>query len=229
MVDFKIYATEMKREDVDKLKLVKNGQLGFLGRVYRLNKDECLKVFRNPIEEFDVPGYLELTKCDIPSAVLPKKLITIDDEFYGYVMDYVDGITLEDIKNMDYSYLLKAFSLFLKNVISETAECGILVQDTHSQNIMYDRKNHKFKSIDCDRWYRTYMDKEKTIKYNFREIIAGFVYALKLGAYPTADMNTDFIDYYETIRENLEKKTKEKIKTAEEMRVHLLLDRIGWY
>ena len=229
MVDLKKYAVSMNREDIDKLKLVKNGQIGFLSMVYRLNDDECLKVFRSPLEDYEMPGYLELANCNISSATLPKKLITIDDKFYGYIMDYVDGITLEDIKDMDYSYLLKTFNEYLKTILSETAECGFLVQDAHSQNMMYDRRAHKFKSIDCDRWFKTYMDKNKTIKYNFNEIMTGFVYALKLGSYPTVDMKTDFVDYYESIRENLEKKSKTKIKTVEEMRVNLLLDRVGWF
>ncbi len=231
MIDLKRKALEMSANDIEKLKLVKNGNIGLLSRVYRLNEDECLKVFRQPKEDFELPDYLELTKCSISSATIPKKLITIGDKFYGYIMDYVDGIMLEDIKDMDYSYLLKTFNEYLKTILSETSECGFLVQDAHSQNIMYDRKNYKFKSIDCDSWFKTYMDKDKTIKYNFNEIMAGFVYGLKLGSYPTVDMNTDFVDYYESIRENLEKKSKTKIriKTVEEMRTHLLLDRIGWF
>ena len=44
MVDLKKKALEMSKSDIEKLKLVKNGNIGLLSMVYRLNDDECVAV-----------------------------------------------------------------------------------------------------------------------------------------------------------------------------------------
>lgn len=199
----------LTKEQIEKLVLVKNGDIGCFSTVYRLNETECIKLFNHPLDKRRFKKYDSLTKVCFQYATFPKRILIINDKIIGFIMDYVDGVLLDFVEGVDYSTFLKEYDCFMKKLILETCETGFAMEDFHSQNAIYNYKTGVIKAIDCDQWTR---DKTPFNK-NFEQLVDCFVDLLKLPAIYTIDEDTDFIDYYETFRFEIEKDFDCKIKT----------------
>ena len=90
----------MSKNDIKKLKLVKNGNCGTTSKVYKLNDKECIKVFNNSMDEFDLYRMNRFTKMSFEGANLPKVLVLINNKSSSYVClvytyIYVSHFTVE--------------------------------------------------------------------------------------------------------------------------------------
>ena len=209
---------------IKKLELVINGDIGASSRVYKLNYNECIKLFYEYKDEFELKRYHDYTKLNFECAVLPKTLYLINNKFKALKMDFVNGVMLSEISQyMDYSkYVVLANSLIESS--KEISEEGIVVYDSHSNNIMYNYDKDKFVLIDQGDWSNQRIDSDEASRLNFRILhntlrSTLFDNSFSIGNLKESlDMDGDFIDYYETERQLTEKKTGQKIITIGEFR-----------
>ncbi len=213
-IDFNI--KKISQTKLDKLELVKNGSCGHFGKVYRLNRRECIKIFYS---KFDAPFMKRLneqTMVKFKTAQMPKYLVDLDGDVRGYVTDYVKGNTLVDSLDCDFSQFLKTYSKFIKTASQEISEGKYLIRDASSTNLLLNNKATSIKLVDTDWWCRKdIMTVKELISKNFNELNAAvFNRFLFLLSYDIFDLtiNDDFVDYYESVREDIENKKNVKIK-----------------
>lgn len=70
-MDSTIKIKSMSFKQIDKLKLVRNGGIGANGKVYRLNSNECLKIFEYYKDINDEKKFKEFTQYNLETAELP--------------------------------------------------------------------------------------------------------------------------------------------------------------
>ena len=210
------------KDEIDKLKLVKNGETGHFGKVYRLNMDECIKIYNDPIDDFLMFNLNEKTNATLETAALPKRLAVIDKKVKGYTMDYIFGPRLLDCEDYDYSKFIELYGAFVKKASEEISLEGYSIIDASVGNIVLDVFRKEFRLIDTDLWKREdSCEYDELLNRNFTELnLALFNRFLFLLGYDIAGLRPqdDFVDYYETLREDIEKKNDIKIKTLGDVR-----------
>lgn len=212
-------AQKFTRYEINKLSLVKNGDCGLYGNIYRLNEEECLKYYKVSIDAYQYYKLNEFTQYYFESAVFPNRLVLVNKKFHGYIMDYVDGYRLDECNNMEFSTLLKLYKEYIDTILDELSEEKIEMFDVHSGNIMYDAINKKFKSIDCEDWEVINLPSYKIKENNFRKLNAALRSVITEDEFhfmKKITLDTDFIDYYESYRQKLEKKSKKKILVVQD-------------
>ena len=225
MLDFKFdNVQKMSFCDIKKLELVNNGDVGSSSKVYKLNDKECIKLFNESKDIFELKRYSEYTKLDFSCAALPKTLYLINNKFRAVKTDFVNGIMLSEIDcEIEYSKFL-ILSKQLLDASKEINEEGIMIFDSHSDNIMYNYDEDKFVLIDQGEWSQHRVDTLYASTMNFgilhdtiRSVL--FKNAFSIGNQKKSfDIDGDFIDYYEIEREILQRKTGQKIKTIGDFR-----------
>lgn len=212
--------------NLKKLSLVKNGDIGISSKVYRLDKDKCIKIFNESKNEFDMHRYNRFTNLDFECAVLPRELVLLRKKFRGYTMDFVNGNTLYNLDtNIEYS----KFLMLAKKLIEESKEIteeGIILFDAHTDNIMYDKNKKKLVLTDPDEW--AFSSTLKAKEFNFTILNASiceymfgtqdFVFNDDIPIFAKISEEDDFIDYYETLRDNMSRERSIKIKTISDSR-----------
>ena len=210
------------KDEIDKLKLVKDGDTGHFGKIYRLNIDECIKIYNDPIDDFLVFNLNEKTNIALETATMPKRLAVIDKKVKGYTMDYVFGPRLLDCMHYDYSKFIELYGKFVNKASEEVSLAGYSIIDASAGNIMLDVFRKEFKLVDTDLWKREdSCEYEQLRNRNFTELnLALFNRFLFLLGYDIAGLTPqdDFVDYYETLREEIEKKNDIKSKTLGDVR-----------
>lgn len=210
---------KLTRTEINKLELVKHGDCGLYGYIYRLNEEECLKYYKVRIDEFQFYKLNEFTQYSFNAAVFPRRLVLVDKKFKGYIMEYVDGYRLDECKDMDFSTVLRAYKEYIDTLLEELSEEKIEMRDVHAGNIMYDSKSGKFKSIDCEDWEVRNLPTHEIKESNFRKLNLAFRSAITEDDFhfmKKITMDTDFIDYYESYRKKIENKTKRKILVVQD-------------
>lgn len=203
--------------EISKLKLVKNGDCGHFGRVYRLNRKECLKVFNTKFNDKFVKVISEQTKFSFDNVEMPKQLVEVDGTIKGYITNYIKGNNLVDSLDCDYTKFLIIYSNFIKNATQEISSEKYLITDASSTNIMINNRQTLVKLVDTDLWRRRYdLSCFDIVEKNFNELNAAvfnrFLFLLNYDLFKLK-INDDFVDYYECVREDIEKKRNVKIKT----------------
>ena len=204
---------------ISNLSLVKNGDKGYFGKVYRLNDEECLKIFNDYNNEkffgFNVEDLLEKTKYRFNTVVMPKKAVFVDEKYAGYIVDYIDGIALSECLDYDFSAVLVMYNNLIEKVVEEVSEAGFIMEDVNFSNIMVDPKTKDLRIIDTDFWKISKKHRVGTIKeinkntlnkYFFRSIRSSYYVIEKLQC-------SDFISFFETMKKNIETSNNVKIKT----------------
>ena len=211
--------TNLSIKQISQLKLIKNGDIGANGKVYILNDMECLKVFDEPKDFYDVDKFRKFTTYEFETANMPKELVYIANVFSGYISDYIDGPMLCDCDDFDFSEVLALYVDFIKKACFEISERKIVISDTGCTNILFDKSTNKFKMIDPDLWS---IQNDITIpiirKLNFNNLDIAFctyVFGV-IKKYP--NINTDYIDFYESYKKQIEEKCKTKLKTIGDIR-----------
>lgn len=225
MIKYKLDNIEkMSLHHIKRLELVRNGDKGASSRVYSLNYNECIKLFNEYKDEFELKRYHDYTKLNFDCAALPKTLYLINNKFRALKMDCINGIMLSELEPyMEYSkYVMLANQLIQSS--KEISEEGIVIYDSHSHNIMYNYDKDRFVLIDQDEWSVNRVDSEEAKRLNFRILnntlrSTLFNNDFSIGNLKESlDEDGDFIDYYETERELAEKKIGQKIITIGEFR-----------
>ena len=124
---------------------------GYNAFVYKLNDKEVFKKFYKP-QRFE-SSCKELSKMYSDTFIYPKELVYENGEFVGYIMDYVEGNTLDNISE----------NTNIQEYIDEVKRCeyevaGITthkyyVIDFKEENIMY-TSDHEMKFIDTDYYFK---------------------------------------------------------------------------
>ena len=71
----KLNVRNIDEKEIKKLKLVKHGDCGYFGRVYRLNELECIKIFYEKLSGYKINKYNEQTQFLFETARMPKYLV----------------------------------------------------------------------------------------------------------------------------------------------------------
>ena len=209
-------------KEIKSLSLVRNGKIGFNSVVYRLNDKECLKVFRNSKGLSNLYGMYKVGKLmeyTFETAEMPKRLALIDNKYNGYVLNYIDGPMLEECIDYDFSKILHLYSELIEKATNEISEQGILLVDINAYNILLDKTNNKLKLIDSDTWI---INSKKSIGHlkslNFKNMAQTFSCFALSDLFCDLDMDGDFVDYFETRKNEIEKRKHIKTKTISDMR-----------
>ena len=224
----KLNIVKIKSSELLGLKLVNNGDLGSTSRVYHYGENECIKIFNHNMDSFDLYRMNELTNLSIEGANLPKKLVLLRNKFRAYIMDYINGVMLSQLEEMNFDEVLALFTTLI-DTSDNLGEEKIRIYDVHDDNIMYNYDKKILELIDPVEWNRC-MKSTKVIKEeNFKMINIALRTYLFFGSnyllpilvdydFPELKRTDDYIDYYQTLKENLERKTSSKIKTIDDSR-----------
>ncbi|MGN1000611.1 MAG: hypothetical protein ACI4OG_01585 [Bacilli bacterium] len=222
----------MSKNDIKKLKLVKNGNCGTTSKVYKLNDKECIKVFNNYMDEFDLYRMNRFTEMSFEGANLPKVLVLINNKFKASIMDYINGEMLSELTSIDYSTFIRIANELVQNV-KIISEERIRIFDSHTENIMYNYDTGKLVLTDPGEWsFDTLNTKEEITRKNFELInssIRGHLFmtdsylpsCFYIPNLVDISVDDDFIDYYEDLKEKIEKTKNVKIKTILDSRRYM--------
>lgn len=223
---------KMSKSDIKKLSLVKNGDMGTTSKVYRLNDYECLKYFNYSMDEYDMYRLNKFTNLRFEGANLPNKLVIVNNKFRGYITDFINGETLETFNGLDYSEFVKSASTLLDNVHNISME-RIRILDSHEGNIMYNYDKGMLEITDPVEWcFDSVSSKDEVWNKNFRLVNATIrkylfstddIYnpSLYIPDLSEIEPSSDFVSYYEEIRDKMEEAKVIKIKTIFDARRYI--------
>ena len=150
----------MNFNDIDEIKSLKFIGCGKYGNVYKFNDNKIIKLYK----EYGYYEYGKLSIYNIPSnkfKLLKKKqrkivntdlvddIIFVDNKPVGVSSKYVNGKTLDKIRNEISLSIKKDISFQLINNAKELIDNGIYSLDYKLNNIMYSN-DEKIKIIDLD-------------------------------------------------------------------------------
>ena len=138
--------------ELDNYKILNCSKLGSTSNIYKYKNNQIIKLFKYPesIEKLNTIEHIK--KLNLKSFITPNKFIFIDEQYYGYSMDYFQAETLIDIKdNIKYLTILKNIKLIDKDIETLTKN-NIKINDLNFLNILYKSKNNKLKIIDLDEY-----------------------------------------------------------------------------
>lgn len=115
---------------------------------YVLENGDILKIFNNPKRKEEIKKFKYFLEYSNNSFMFPKELVYDSKYFYGYVTGFINANTLEDSFYKSSLVKLSSHSLKLERDIDLISQAGILVNDLHSKNILYD--GAKLSVIDFD-------------------------------------------------------------------------------
>lgn len=139
--------------------------------------------------------------------------------FSGYISNYINGPMFCECDDYNYSDLLVLYSDFIKKACCEVSELNYVIQDCGSTNIMLDKSVNSFKLIDVDLWTKSVNRGLRDIRrINFNNLNATFARYVCFMFDKYIDINTDYVDFFESYRADIEKKHNVKIKTISDMR-----------
>ncbi|MDD6879628.1 MAG: hypothetical protein PUD59_05360 [bacterium] len=217
--------------DINKLKLIKNGDSGFYGKIYRLDNEECVKIyntFNKYVISYSIKELIDLTKINIPNVINPKKVIirsfetNYDEIALGYIMDYIDGNTLNEIDKMRIKVFLQKYKNLLETV-KQISNLRIVIQDCHLGNIMLNKNTGNFVFIDIDDWhFEKNLSNNMIVKTNFEYINNSIMSKILYYGFDKiagkVDHNTDIVDFYSTFFEKESKEKRISLKTIRDLR-----------
>lgn len=117
--------------------------------VFLIDNNEVFKKLNSPyIFENKIN---DLSKIKMRSFVFPKRLVYVKNKFVGYIMDYVDGVTLDKIKNIPIDKYIDETILF-EYAIAALSVRKIYMVDFKDKNVIF-TKDNTFKGIDTDLYF----------------------------------------------------------------------------
>lgn len=210
--------TPMELKKIKSKGLVRSNSKGLTSKIYRFNQMECIKVFNNYQDEYQLIRYNMFANMNFSCAIMPKLLYLLNGRFKALKMNIVEGDELFDVdkQNLDYSKFVLLVNDLVNGIIDEISEEGIKIFDCHRGNIMYDYGKDKLFLIDQGEWTNNIYRPEEAKKENFSLINSAIFKFLFEGTYlhKTIRYGDDVVDYYESIKERAEKASKVKVKTV---------------
>lgn len=127
-------------EDIEEFKYIGEGRSGI---VYKF-ANYCIKIFKKDLKSSDKKYWYVENDAKILNSIQD---INLYPDLYGYIndsvviMQYIEGLTLEDFKNGHFNSVLKEDIIEkLLNGMKETLQKGIFPMDIHEGNIIIDDK-----------------------------------------------------------------------------------------
>lgn len=204
------------KRQLQELQLVKNGDIGSNSKVYKLDDDECLKVFNKSKDIFNLFSVNDLTKVNFGWATLPRFCAVLSGRFCGYTMEYIDGIPIILFGELNFLQFLNMYSTLLQNVLYDSSQEGIKICDVHFGNILYDYYDARLKMVDTDSWKRNLHDNKSEIKKN-NSIIMSRCFSINVFGMEEIYLGDDFVDYYESVKSKWEKRLGKKMRTISDV------------
>lgn len=193
---------------------------GNFSKIYKYKEGKCLKIWKEVMWS-DIEKFKKFTNFKVNCAALPQELVSIDGKFMGYTMDYINGITLENCDNFDFSYFIKKINELIISQQKELGPAGIIVDDIHPLNIMWDTSSNSFKSVDIDNWEVLNLRKDIINNYNFKEMMHAFSTFIFDNGNPYyydkayyMDKPEEFIKFYENMKNEIQRQSNIKLKTV---------------
>ena len=157
---------------------------GCNGSCFLIDDNKVFKMIKDPIRiEHNIN---RLSRIYIPSFTFPQELVYVKNEFVGYIMDYVNGVTLEELTSVPLDAFIKHMRLFEYN-IGELSLNKIRINDMNIGNIIYD-ENSGFKAIDTDFYYK---DDDKDVYQNNLSCFSISVFETLLNIYKAYFINNN--------------------------------------
>lgn len=200
---------------------------GNFANIYRYDDKSCLKIWKEDLD-YNISKFNRFSNMNINCAAFPEKLVFVDNSFKGFTMQYIDGICMKDCCNFDFSFVLNKFYSLILEQIDELGENRILIGDVYSENIMWDKKSNRFVAIDVDNWDLLSLTKGIVNNYNFGEMVQFFASFIFDNGNPyycddafNMNISMDFIDFYESMRYDLQKESDTELRTVTDVRQYL--------
>ena len=120
---------------------------GANGSAYKIDDKYVFKTFKNPT--YFEANVKELFNVYLNSFVLPKKLVYVNGKFVGYIMEYINGNTLDRISgNTSISTYINSLKR-LEYDLAALSTYNFFIIDFKDKNIMVN-ENDELKVIDTD-------------------------------------------------------------------------------
>lgn len=210
------------RDDLKKYEKIGTGKYG---NVYRINSNNVIKVYLDTIngiiaKELIINPALKVSRgrlrrikkraLKVNNTDLPRDIVVIDGYFYGFVLPYYEGQTLNEARGLSYDEK-KYISAQVINNDKELDENKIYPIDYHTDNIMVVDGKPKIIDIDDPLTYYTRLPNlalSKTSMGRLNETIQDFYDEFDLSLYdcytmsklqrerPKYSFNRDWLDDY---------------------------------
>ena len=155
----------------------KNGR-----KIYLLNNGYKFKEFpqtqrplSNPDNLFVYNNLIEQSKIDLETIDVPKGIVADDNNVYGYIAPFFEGIPISEI---DPEFLITELFNILDKIESDVivlSREGWYLEDLHDQNLLINKSLSTGKIIDLDDSLKT---KERAIQKNMLLIFNVIIYSI---------------------------------------------------
>lgn len=202
---------------------------GNYGKCYELESGSILKLFNKPQSLIEIDKFRYMLKYKNESFLFPFDFVYDDKKFYGYISKKSLGIPLKDSFSSSNIEELSNNSILLEEDILKISEGRILIDDFHEGKIMYD--GQKLEVIDTDFYQALVPFTPKEIRkdnlFHYKIVLARlfktnityiedtkYIFG-QIDKYLHSDILPS--DMIASIKEDMEKYYKEKIKTMNQI------------
>lgn len=204
---------KISKSTLSNLNLVKDGNCGKNGSVFRYSDDKCIKIFSEPMSIGETIKIGQLSKYSFDYASMPEEIVLLNCKPIGYLMNYINGDNLSKNYKLKFDDFLELSSDLILNAF-ELSYIGLFITDSHSKNIIL--SDDKLVLVDTDSWMIDY-DIDTVRKNNFLNLDRTFcklMFGIEYSGIDYYDIKKkkDYIDYYYKYKKNFEKNSKIKVK-----------------
>ena len=217
--------------DITILKKLKDSRYGSNSNIYFYN-DVLLKIYNYKINISELKILENMQKLHLKNVSIPKKIIFIDEMFYGYSMDFKKGNVLNNINpNIEYNKLISNLN-DIEQTIKVFSNKKIEMIDLNCFNILYDELNNEYNIVDIDSYIKNRLlsiDKifEDNIYY-FSKILLDSIMSSnkqfitdiyrKLDQILKSNKKSHLLNTFKLIKDVLENYSNREIKTVNDFR-----------
>lgn len=230
-----------KKDIETNYKKLEESKFGSNSNIYFYNETDVLKVL-NESDSIQKINDLELLKSLKTTTITTfKKILFINELYYGYSMKYISG---KPLYNLNEKTNLKTFLISLRKIEKDLkilAENKIVAFDLNVFNILYDDKINTANLIDCDSYFSDKdFSKDGVLFFNMKQFYSLILHTIanifdinscdsllykymNRIIFEQIDYIYDIDVYFESIISLLENETDKDIKTIKDFRKCLAL------
>lgn len=143
----------MKKVKINQKKLNRLTKIneGACAIVYKYDTKTAIKVLKDNINGmYELKEFEKIVGIKNDTFVFPQKIVSINGEFSGYLMEYVDGYLLDNvISGIDINTLIESIKK-VETDLKKISNDKIVIEDLNQGSLMYDRKTNRIRIIDTD-------------------------------------------------------------------------------
>ena len=134
-------------------------------KIYKLNNGYKFKEFPENFRSMQDPDVkymhdylLAQSQIDLKTVVVPEMLVVDDNNLYGYLAPFVEGV---EIKNIDPEFLITELLRIIQDIESDIRTLsreGWVMEDLHDQNLLISQELSTGHIIDTDCYIKTKKD-----------------------------------------------------------------------